>query len=78
MNCAFHLQIPLCVFSLQIFVNGKLSVNLACAEENKHMLANHPGLLEEIIYMATTDPVPQAREHAATIIMVCSWVDYVH
>lgn len=54
----------------------KISVNLACAEENKHMLANHPGLLDEIIYMATTDPVPQAREHAATIIMVCNRVDY--
>jgi len=44
-------------------------VNLACAEENKLMLANHQGLLEEINHMASTDPDAQAREHAATVIM---------
>jgi hypothetical protein len=41
-------------------------VNLACTEENKHMLANHPGFLDEIICMDTTDSAPQAREHAVT------------
>ena len=36
------------------------------------MLANHQGLLEEINHMASTDPDAQAREHAATVIMVRS------
>jgi hypothetical protein len=60
-----------CHYAITIFkIQQKSSVNLACAEENKFMLAVHPGLLGEIIHMASTDPVPQAREHAATVIMV--------
>jgi len=44
-------------------------VNLACAEENKIMMADHPGLLETLINVARNDPSDEAREHSAIVIM---------
>ena len=44
-------------------------VNLACAEENKIMLVYHPGLLDAIINIANHDPIDEAREHAAIVLM---------
>lgn len=44
-------------------------VNLACAEENKIMLVYHPGLLDAVINIANLDPIEEAREHAAIVLM---------
>jgi hypothetical protein len=44
-------------------------VNLACAEENKIMLVYHPGLLDAVINIANHDPIEEAREHAAIVLM---------
>ena len=44
-------------------------VNLACAEENKIMLVYHPGLLDAVINIANHDPIDEAREHAAIVLM---------
>jgi len=44
-------------------------VNLACAEENKQMLVHHPGLLDVVINIANNDPIDEAREHAAIVLM---------
>ncbi len=44
-------------------------VNLACAEENKPKLLNHPGLLQAVIEMAQNDPIFDAREHATIVLM---------
>ena len=44
-------------------------VNLACAEENKIMLVYHPGLLDVVINIANHDPIEEAREHAAIVVM---------
>jgi hypothetical protein len=44
-------------------------VNLACAEENKIMLVYHPGLLDAVINIANFDPIEEAREHAAIVMM---------
>ena len=44
-------------------------VNLACAEENKIMLVYHPGLLDAVINTANHDPIEEAREHAAIVMM---------
>ncbi len=44
-------------------------VNLACAEENKSKLFNHPGLLDAIICVARDDPINEAREHASIVLM---------
>ena len=44
-------------------------VNLACAEENKIMLVYHPGLLDVVINISNHDPIDEAREHAAIILM---------
>ncbi len=44
-------------------------VNLACAEENKIMLVYHPGLLDAVIDIANHDPIEEAREHAAIVLM---------
>jgi hypothetical protein len=44
-------------------------VNLACAEENKIMLVYHPGLLDAVINIANHDPIEEAREHAAIVMM---------
>ncbi len=50
-------------------------VNLACAEENKPKLLNHPGLLEAVICVARDDPVNEAREHASIVLMNLALVD---
>lgn len=44
-------------------------VNLACAEENKIMLVYHPGLLDVVINISNHDPIDEAREHAAIVLM---------
>ena len=44
-------------------------VNLACAEENKIMLVYHPGLLDAVINISNHDPIDEAREHAAIVLM---------
>ena len=44
-------------------------VNLACAEENKILLVYHPGLLDAVINIANHDPIEEAREHAAIVLM---------
>lgn len=44
-------------------------VNLACAEENKSRLLTHPGLLDAVIIVAREDPMNEAREHAAIVLM---------
>jgi hypothetical protein len=44
-------------------------VNLACAEENKIMLVYHPGLLDAVVNIANHDPIEEAREHAAIVMM---------
>ena len=44
-------------------------VNLACAEENKIMLVYHPGLLDAVINVSNHDPIDEAREHAAIVLM---------
>ena len=51
-------------------------VNLACAEENKIMLVYHPGLLDAVINIANHDPIDEAREHAAIVLM--NLVRYEH
>jgi hypothetical protein len=48
-------------------------VNLACAEENKYLMANHSDLLRDILVVGNTDPVAGCREHAATILMNLSY-----
>lgn len=48
-------------------------VNLACAEENKVMMVDHPGLLESVINTARNDPSDEAREHSAIVIMNLSY-----
>ena len=44
-------------------------VNLACAEENKHMLVYHPVFLDVVINIANCDPIDEAREHATIVMM---------
>jgi len=44
-------------------------VNLACAEENKSKLLNHPGLLDAVTSIALDDIVNEAREHASIVLM---------
>ena len=44
-------------------------VNLACAEENKNKLLQHPGLLDAIIHVAQNDIIDDAREHASIVLM---------
>lgn len=46
-----------------------IMVNLACAEENKIMLVYHPGLLDAVINISNHDPIDEAREHAAIVLM---------
>mmetsp|Transcript_12627 Transcript_12627/g.15911 ORF Transcript_12627/g.15911 Transcript_12627/m.15911 type:complete len:703 (-) Transcript_12627:172-2280(-) len=50
-------------------------VNLACAEENKALMANHPKLLDDIIDITVNDPSTDAREHAIIVIMNLSYAD---
>ena len=50
-------------------------VNLACAEENKTMIARHKGLLDAIITVAQNDDSEEAREHAAIVIMNLAYDD---
>lgn len=44
-------------------------VNLACAEENKIKLLNHPGLLDAVINIAEKDFIDGTREHASIVLM---------
>lgn len=44
-------------------------VNLACAEENKTKLLQHPGLLDAVIHVAQHDTIDDAREHASIVLM---------
>lgn len=44
-------------------------VNLACAEENKNKLLNHPGMIEAVIEVAENDVIDGAREHASMVVM---------
>jgi len=50
-----------------------IMVNLACAEENKIMMVDHPGLLDSVINVARNDPSNEAREHSAIIFMNLSY-----
>ena len=50
-------------------------VNLACAEDNKAKMANHPGLLDAITTVALDDPSEEAREHAAIVLMNLAYED---
>jgi len=44
-------------------------VNLACAEENKNKLLNHPGMIDAVIEVAENDIIDGAREHASMVVM---------
>lgn len=44
-------------------------VNLACAEENKTKLLQHPNLLEAVVHVAQHDVIDDAREHASIVLM---------
>lgn len=48
-------------------------VNLACAEDNKIRLAEHPGLLDAVVRAAEADPSPKVREHCAVVVMNLSF-----
>ena len=50
-------------------------VNLACAEENKTLMLNHPGLLDAVIDVANCDPSEEAREHGAIVLMNLAYAD---
>jgi len=50
-----------------------IMVNLACAEENKVMMVDHPGLLDCVINVARNDPCSEAREHSAIVFMNLSY-----
>ena len=50
-------------------------VNLACAEENKTLMLNHPGLLDAVIDVANSDPSEEAREHGAIVLMNLAYAD---
>jgi len=50
-------------------------VNLACAEENKALLLNHPGLLDAVLDVAHSDPSDEAREHGAIVLMNLAYAD---
>ena len=50
-------------------------VNLACAEENKTLMLNHPGLLEAVVDVANADPSEEAREHGAIVLMNLAYAD---
>jgi hypothetical protein len=50
-------------------------VNLACAEENKCIIANHRGLLDSVTSVAHFDDSEEAREHAAIVIMNLAYED---
>ncbi len=50
-------------------------VNLACAEENKSKLLNHPGMLDAVVDVAENDDIPDAREHASMVVMNLALAD---
>jgi hypothetical protein len=50
-------------------------VNLACAEENKTKILEHPGLLDAVIHVAQNDPIDDAREHASIVLMNLALAD---
>ena len=50
-------------------------VNLACAEENKTLMLNHPGLLEAVVDVTNADPSEEAREHGAIVLMNLAYAD---
>jgi len=50
-------------------------VNLACAEENKVMMIQHPNLLDAVIFAANQDSSEEAREHSAVVLLNLAHAD---
>lgn len=63
------------IFSLIRVDSIATIVNLACAEENKVMMIQHPNLLDAVISVANQDTSEEAREHSAVVLLNLAHTD---
>lgn len=68
------MQVHLCL-SVLVF-RRMFSLNIFLLKmKNKIMLVYHPGLLDAVINIANHDPIDEAREHAAIVLMNLAYAE---